>query len=423
MERAVKRHKAAQSPTPQQCEAEQITDLLRRHDEFVIAGHIGPDEDTVGSCFALAMALGKLGKKAVVLLESHAAKHRIIPGWEYLYCGTMPLPRDIFIALDCADIERLGSAKASFEKARTTVCIDHHETNAGFADYNFIDPAASSTSEMVFRVIEALTEVDSDIATAVYAGIVADTGGFKHSYTSRSAMEIAAGLMETGIPFTEIYSEVMHRHSFAGAKAFGLALGVCETVMDGRIVYAYVTREMLAGVGADSSELDSVVEYLMNTRGAEVALFLYERHQSGKDAAEATPAGDAISCESIENAPMCDEISCESTENAPVYDEISCEGTANPSANNHVSDAAGEPLEQCNDSAQAVQPPAQKKIKVSMRSRELHVGQIAASLGGGGHKMAAGCTMVGSMEDVLRQVLDILERELSDCSSVASVPL
>jgi len=335
---------------------EQIVELLKTRDNFVIAGHVGPDGDTIGSCLGLAMALGKLGKKVAVVLEATAAKYRIIPGREYLHKGpTEALFVDVFIAMDCADAERLGANQALFDRAVTTVCIDHHETNDGFATYNFIDPYASSTAEMVLAVIEAITDVDTDIATAIYSGIVGDTGGFRYSSTSRSTMEAAARLMETGIPFTDIYSEMLHRHSFEAAKAFGLALGAAGQAQDGRIVYTHMTREMFESVGADSSDTDTVVEYLMNTRGAEVALFLYERHTKVKDA----DAG-----------------------------EVSATGDdATPCA-------------------------VQRQIKVSMRSRELHVGRIAASLGGGGHRMAAGCTIVGTIDDVLRQVLELLTREL-----------
>ena len=337
---------------------EQIVKLLREHSRFVIAGHIGPDEDTIGSCLGLAMALGKLGKDAAVVLEPCAAKHHIIPGQEYLYRGDGPLLPEVFIAIDCADIERLGPAQAFFNKANITVCIDHHETNKGFAEYNYIDPAASSTAEMVYGIIEILTDIDTDIATAIYAGIVTDTDGFRHVSTGSSTMAIAGRLMDTGIPFTDIYSELLHRHSFAAAKAFGMALEVCRQTMDGRIVYAYITREMLASAQAESSEMDSVVNYLMNTRGAEVALFLYERHQNAKNVTDDTLAN-----------------SCEASSVSKPDDGL-------------------------------------KKIKVSMRSRKLHVGQIAASLGGGGHRLAAGCTMVGAMDDVLRQVLEAVEREL-----------
>jgi len=323
---------------------EQIIKLLQNHNHFVIAGHIGPDGDTIGSCYGLAMALDKIGKNAKVVLEDYAAKYDIIPGREYLYKGTEALGKEVFIALDCADPERLGAARAFFDKACVTVCIDHHETNSGFADLNYIDPAASSTAEMVFGIIDAITDIDTDIAAAIYAGIVGDTGGFRYVSTSRSTMHIAARLMDI-IPFTNIYGELMHGHSFEAAKAFGLALGACKTALGGKVVYTCVTKEMLKSVGADSSDMDSVVEYLMSTRGAEVALFLYERHVKGQD--------------------------------------------DNSNENENTS--------------------SHKKIRVSMRSRGMHVGRIAASLGGGGHKMAAGCTVIGTMDEVLAQVLAKIE--------------
>ena len=207
-------------------------------------------------------------------------------------------------------------------------------------------------------ITNRITEIDIQIAAAIYAGIIVDTGGFKYASTSRSTMEIAARLMDTGIPFTDIYSEVMHSHSFAAVKAFGLALGASKQAIDGRIIYACMTREMIASVGAESSDMDSVVEYLMNTRGAEVALFLYERHQNNKAAGE-------------------------------------CEADANK------------------DAGESPHDDTQRKIKVSMRSRGRHdVGRIAVSLGGGGHRGAAGCTLVGTMDGVLQRVLGVFEGEM-----------
>ena len=375
---------------------EQIIELLKSRESFVIAGHTAPDGDTIGSCLGLAMALGKLGKKVVVVLEPYAAKYRVIPGRKYLCRSSLEtLKVDVFIALDCADTERLSAARALFDRAQTTVCIDHHETNAGFAKYNFIDPGASSTAEMVFGVIEALSPViasgakqsnliDADIATAIYAGIVGDTGGFRYMSTGRSTMEVAARLMDTGIPFTDIYREMLLGHSFEAAKAFGLALGAAGQAMGGRIVYTHMTREMLVATGVDSSDMDSVVEYLMNTKGADVALFLYERHQSAKDAGapEATSVDTARQHESVEER-------------------------SDAATQAWISSAP--PREDDSDTSSMT---TQRKIKVSMRSRGLHVGQIAASLGGGGHRLAAGCTMVGTIEDIMRQVLEILELEL-----------
>jgi len=322
---------------------EQIIELIRQHNSFIIAGHIGPDGDTIGSCYALALALDKLGKKSAVMLESYAIKYNIIPGREYLVREKEPPQADVFIALDCADPERLGAARAFFDTANITICIDHHETNKGFADYNLINSDASATAEIVFGIVDALVEIDMDIAVAIYSGIVGDTGGFRYASTSRHTMELAARLMDMGIPFTDIYGQLMHGHTFEAAKAFGLALGLSKTAFGGRVVYTHITKEMLKSVRADSSDMDSVVEYLMSTRGAEVAIFMYEKHP------------------------------CK-------------EG------------ASGEEL---------------KKIKVSMRSRGIHVGRIAVSLGGGGHRMAAGCSIDGTMDGVLDMVLALVEEELT----------
>ena len=313
---------------------EQIVQLIREREHFVISGHSGPDGDAIGSCFGLAWALEKIGKKAQVVLEPFSPKFNIIPGRRFLYAGSLDkLEVDVLIALDCADIDRLGPARHLFNRAKDTVCIDHHETNIGFAKYNFLDVKASSAAEMVFQLIERLTEPDENIASAIYAGLVCDTGGFRYNATAKSTMETAAHLMDMGIPFTELYNELMHMHRFAAGKAMGIALNNCAQAMNGRIVFSYMTRDMLAGVGADPSDLDGVVEYLMGTRGADVACLIYEKH----------------------TAPQ---------------------------------------------------------VKVSLRSQGPNVGRVAVALGGGGHHLAAGATVGGVIDVVVRQVLDMLEREI-----------
>jgi len=257
----------------------QIVELIHQRESFVLGGHSGPDGDAIGACFGLALALEKMGKKVHVVLEPFSPKYNVIPGRRFLY----PRPLDdffvdVFIALDSAAPERLGSAEVLFNNAQVTVCIDHHDTNVGFAQFNLIDPKASSTSEMVFRLIECLTEPTAEIASAIYAGMVDDTGGFRYIATRKSTMEIAARLMDMGISFTEIYNELMHKHRFSAGKAMGLALMNSAQSLDGRIVYSHMTRDMLAGLGADPSDLDGVVEFMMDTRGALAAVFVYERH-------------------------------------------------------------------------------------------------------------------------------------------------
>jgi len=260
---------------------EQILQIIRERTNFVLVGHTSPDGDCIASCFGLALALDMLGKSVTVVLESYPPKYDIIPGRKFLNAEPLDsLEIDTLIALDSADINRLGPGHSLFNRAKHTVCIDHHKTNEGFAQINYIEPDASSTSEMVFRLIEQLVEPNMDIAIAIYAGIISDTGGFKYNATAKSTMEITARLMEMGIPFTEIYNEVLHRHAFGAAKAKGIALKNAKQALDGRITYSHISREELTGVGADSSDLDGIVEYLLNTRGTDVSAFIYEKQMS-----------------------------------------------------------------------------------------------------------------------------------------------
>jgi len=260
---------------------DDVRNLIKTRDSFVLVGHIGPDGDAVGSCFGLAYALENMGKKVSVVLGAYPQKYKIIPGEKFLCKGNFKkLEVDVLIALDCADATRLGPTKPLFDRANTTVCIDHHITNQGFADFNIIEPDASSTSEIIFRLIEDMTEITEEIAIALYSGMLTDTGGFKYDSTDKATMETAAKLMDMGIQFTEIYSELLHRHSFAAAKAKGIIMQNAKQLLDGRITYSHISGEELTSVGATSFDLDGTVEYLLNTTGTDVAMFVYERAQS-----------------------------------------------------------------------------------------------------------------------------------------------
>ena len=314
----------------------EIRKILLNNDKFLLAGHISPDGDTTGSCFALAMALSQMGKQAAVMLEPFSSSLDIIPGKEHLCDGSYEHGSDdVFIALDCASPERLGDAKKYFDESKTTICIDHHASNPGWAKYNCIKPNASSTAEIVYRLLEPIAEIGKNIAIAIYAGMVMDTGGFRYNATAKSTMEIAAKLMETGIPFTDVYSELMHMHKFIEGKALGTALYNSALMESGKIVYSHVGADMLKKFGAKSQNLEGSVEYLMGTRGALIAVLVYERSTVSE-------------------------------------------------------------------------------VKISLRSKGPNVGSIAAKLGGGGHKLAAGATRCGNIEEILQEALEYAVQELKE---------
>lgn len=253
-----------------------ILNILDSRRDFVIAGHVDPDGDAIGACYGLGMALTRLDKKAVVVLEPYHDKYQVLPGKELLYGGRLDeLEPEVLLCLDCAAPDRLGNAKGLLDKAKVTVCIDHHVSNPGFGQYNYIDADASSTSQLIYHVIERLTSIDQSIASALYGGMVYDTGGFRHGCTGAETLRIAARLMETGIQFTTIYNELIVRHTLAEARIFGRALSHLRVVGD--MAYAYVTRADLDVCGATTKDLDGIAEYILNVKAVDVAAFFYER--------------------------------------------------------------------------------------------------------------------------------------------------
>jgi len=313
-----------------------IRNVLCSAQKLVLAGHVNPDGDAIGAAFGLAMALQKLGKEVFVMLDAFPEKYHVIPGAHFLWKNDGELPdADVFVALDCGDFNRIGAGRALFDSVDVTVCIDHHGTNKGFARYNLIDAETSSACEMIYDLIEPMVEIDSDIAAALYAGIVTDTGGFRFNQTSSNTIKKAACLVATGIPYTKIYNELLHFHTFTSIKALGITLNNAQTMMDGLVIYSTVKKCELDAVNACCADLDFVIKHLINTRGVQVAIFAYE------------------------------------------------------------SDNPGE-------------------VKVSFRAHEFHVGNFAARWGGGGHKLAAGCSVSKPIDTFMKEMLDMLVKEMNN---------
>ena len=258
----------------------EILKLFREKNDFIVCGHINPDGDAISSCFALAIILSNAGKNVKVLLEPYAAKFNVIPGKHLLYTGPLDgLCADVMVLLDCGEPSRLGSFKPIYDNADTTICIDHHMTNIGFANYNYIEKDASSTSELIYNLLSEEYEITTEIASAIYAGIVCDTGGFRFDSATPETLQVAAKLMSLNIPFANIYTEIVHRHSYSEAKTFGKTISLCEQTLNNRIVYSCVDRETMDEIGANSQDMEGAVEFMLNIQDAEVSVLIYEKNK------------------------------------------------------------------------------------------------------------------------------------------------
>lgn len=241
-----------------------------------ISGHIRPDGDCVGSCLALSMFLKKAypEAKVEVLLEPPSDVFSCIKDFNKIHTDlkTEVEVFDVFIALDTVK-ERMGDAEKYFDHAVKTINIDHHISNSGCGDINYLDVKASSTSELVFDIMEE-SMIDVEIAKAIYIGIIHDTGVFRYSNTAPKTMTIAAKLISYGFDFSELIDKTFYEKTYVQTLLLGRALLESILFLNGRCMVSGISQKTLTFYNADSRDLEGIVSQLNQTKGVECTIFM-----------------------------------------------------------------------------------------------------------------------------------------------------
>jgi phosphoesterase RecJ-like protein len=181
---------------------------------------------------------------------------------------------DAFILLDSVPA-RSGDAEKLYQEASIKINIDHHISNPGSGDINYIDAEASSASELVYNVIDHDT-IDREIAQALYVGMVTDTGVFQYSSTGESTMRAAGHLMSYGFDFTAVIREVFFERTAMQARILGEAFVRAAFFMNGKCVISILDKALLDHCGATRQDLDGISAQLALTKGIDCAVFLHE---------------------------------------------------------------------------------------------------------------------------------------------------
>lgn len=255
-----------------------LNKLLKEVTSVAIGGHERPDGDCVGSCMGLYQYIRDNYKNIevdVYLEEIPEPFYFIKAAKEIKHSFEADKRYDLFICLDCGDAERLGGFLPLFKNAGNTFCVDHHISNAAFAKENYIVPDASSTSELIYNLLEE-DNITKEIAEALYMGIVHDTGVFQYSCASASTFRAAAKLLEKGVDAPALIDSTYYEKTYAQNQI--LARAVLESIlfMDGRCIASAVTKSELEFYGVGTKDLDGIVSQLRVTKGVEVAVFMYE---------------------------------------------------------------------------------------------------------------------------------------------------
>lgn len=259
----------------------KILEELNCTDKVAVSGHIRPDGDCVGSCMGLYLYLKKALPQAQVdvYLEKPAPVFDCIDRVDEIRTDcSADISYDVCIVVDTAS-ERLGDAEKYFKTAKKTINIDHHISNAnGCAMVNYINPKASSSSELVYELMdEAL--IDEGIAKAIYIGMIHDTGVFQYSNTTPHTLEIAAKLIVYGFDFSKLIDETFYEKTYVQNQLLGRALLKSILFMDGRCIVSMIHKRTMEFYNATPQDMDGIVSQLRITRGVECAIFMYELGQ------------------------------------------------------------------------------------------------------------------------------------------------
>jgi bifunctional oligoribonuclease and PAP phosphatase NrnA len=261
----------------------RAAEVLAAADEVALACHVNPDADALGSMLGLANFLRKRGVGVVCSYPNDpfegprwAAQ---LPGAEQLVPpGGFPHDPVVMVTCDCASFDRLSMLGGPASRADELIWIDHHRSNDGSGTIRLVDPDASSTCEMVFRLIEAMGgPIDRDVAVCLYAGLVTDTGRFQYQATTPETLRIAARLREHDFDHAALVRALYEDNDPSFLRLLGTALRRMAEVPEASLVWTYLTQADLAEAGVTPADTDDVIDVVRTARDVDVAAVLKQQ--------------------------------------------------------------------------------------------------------------------------------------------------
>lgn len=278
-------------------ELEPIKALLSAPKRIVITTHHKPDADALGSSLGMSNYLKKKGHSVTVITPTdypmflhwmkgndeviifndgnQAKSQEIIDG-----C-------DVIFALDFSALGRINELGEIVREAKAfKINIDHHLDPEDFADFQMSNTQAAATCEMCYELIESLGDrnlIDADIAECLYAGIMTDTGGFRHSNTTKNVHEVVANLIELGANNSNVAKKIYDNNSLDRLKFLGYALSEkLKVIPEYSTAYFAITEEELSKYNSKTGDTEGLVNYALSLQGIVFAALFIDRSEATK---------------------------------------------------------------------------------------------------------------------------------------------
>lgn len=253
----------------------EIIAAIFRGKKFLITAHVRLDGDALGSELALYRLLKDLGKEAVIVNQDATPGHyRFLPdACHIVHNLEHPEQYDVGFVLDCSELVRVGNIAAEVGKIKTLINIDHHVSNGGFCQLQLLDPKASSTGELLYRLMrEMQVPMTKDICTNLYAAILTDTGGFRYSSTRQETLRAAGDLVEGGADPQWISENIYESDPPAKLQLLSRVLETLILDMENRTASLVVTWKHLQDTGATMEQTDGFIDIPRTVKGIDIAM-------------------------------------------------------------------------------------------------------------------------------------------------------
>lgn len=260
-----------------------IVETIKGSETIVLATHVFPDGDALGSLLGLGDILESLGKRVVYYAEEEVTYlYNFLPFCDKI---TTSIPDsshiDCVIALDCGDKLRLGSAMETLTNIHPCIVLDHHSGHKEFGDMRWVDSKMPSTGSLVYELAGALgADISYEAAYCLYTAIVSDTGSFKYASTTADTFRVAGELISKGVRPEEIAGKLFDNFTENRLCLLQLVLASLELRADGEIAIITASSDMFAKSGAQPCDTETFINYPRSLAKVKIAVFFKEKNDT-----------------------------------------------------------------------------------------------------------------------------------------------
>ena len=257
----------------------EISAAIEIANSVLVASHVRPDGDALGSTIAFALWLRSMEKEVTAWNEHGVTqKYRYLPGHELVVIpDSNPRRFDVIVALDNSVKSRLGTVLDSVASVRTVINIDHHVSNEGYGDLNYVDSNAPATGQIIYEFLkDRKVPLSREMATNLFAAISTDTGSFQYSGTDSRTFDAASGLVAVGVDVADLSRKMYDNQPRRRLVLLRHALNEARFSCDGHLASFSLSLAAAGRLGVLPEDNEGVIDQLRSVEGVVAAVFFEE---------------------------------------------------------------------------------------------------------------------------------------------------